>query len=1013
MILIASKFAYVKILYKSINITSFVLSTNPTKINKMIKFKYFIFLHIFFYVSLSFSQTTLEGLITDTNKEPLFGATVLIKNTNQGVVSDFDGIYKFSSVIPEDAVLVISYIGMKTKEIPVNGRTRINVVLEEDNNQLNEVIIIGYGAQVKKDITGSVSNLSSKIVESRANTQLGSLIQGQAAGVQVQTNSGKPSAGFSIRIRGTNSIQASSEPLYVVDGVPTRDTRSINPNDIDSITILKDGASTAIYGAQGANGVVLITTKRGKTSKTQITLDTYIGFSQVWKTLEVLNGEQYRDLMTELGLNTDWDALTDRTDWQNEIFQNGLSQNYQFSASAANNGFNYYISAGYSSQVGAIRSSELERSNFKINLEQQVNDWLKIGTRIAYTDYRDVDVNDNNNVNAGGVVLGALTTPSVIGTFNEDGSFTSNPFQNWENPLASTDGLEREFNSKRFLGNIYLEAKFLKNFTYKFNYGIDHGNGIFNSFLDPLRTGFGKAIGGQSIYNTNSSEYYIIDNTINFKTDYKKHKIEALAGMVIQKNNFENSAIETRNFASATIITPNAGSELITATATKSENSNTAFISRFNYSFDDRYLITANLRVDGSSIFGTNERWGVFPSFSAGWRISNEKFFENVNLVNDLKLRAGYGVVGNDSFDNYAFLGRIGSGANYPIGGVAQPGTFPASIENLSLKWEESQQTNIGIDVSFLDSRINVTVDAYVKNINDLLLNAPVPTSTGFSSGRQNIGKLQNRGLEFSIESKNIDSDNFTWTSFFNISTNRNKVIDLVGEQIFDANIAGGRGQASLTRTGLPLGIIYGFVFGGVDPQTGNSFYIDRNGESTFSPVDEDRAVIGDANPDFSYGLSNSFTLKNFDFSFLIEGTYGNEMLNATRIELEGMSDPKNQSIAVLNRWRQPGDITNIPRADFASTSNSLISTRFIEDASYLRFKAVTLGYRFPKSITEKLKITELRFYATGENLFTITNYSGLDPEVNAFGSSNTVRGIDFGTFPQTRNFLFGASIKF
>lgn len=915
----------------------------------MVNYRHVFIICFLFTSVVSFSQTTLTGLVKDNTNEPLFGVTVIIKGTSQGVTTNFDGIYKFTTTIPKDAVIVFSYLGMKTKEIPFNGKTTIDVVLEEDLSELEEIVIVGYGSQVKKDITGSVSTLDSKVVESRANTQLGALIQGQAAGVQVQTNSGKPSAGFNIRIRGTNSIQASSEPLYVVDGVPTKDTRSINPNDIDTITILKDGASTAIYGAQGANGVVLITTKRGTTGKPLITLDTYIGFSQVWKILPVLNGEQYRDLMTELGLNTNWDTFTERTDWQNEIFQNGLSQNYQFSISAANNGINYYVSAGYTSQIGAVRSAELQRANFKINLDQQVNDWLKIGTRIAYTDYRDVDINDNNNVNAGGVLLGALTTPSIIGVFNDDGSFTSNPFQNWENPFASTDGLDREFNSRRFLGNIYLEAKFLKNFTYRFNYGIDHNSGVFRSFLDPLRTGFGRSLSGQSIYNTNSTDYYIIDNTIKYKAEVKKHKVEALAGLVIQRTKFENSGVETRNFASGVVTTPNAGALLFNASATIEENANTAFISRFNYSFDDRYLLTANLRIDGSSIFGIDKRWAVFPSFSAGWRISKEKFFEDVDFINDLKLRAGYGVVGNDSFGNYAYLGIVRTGSNYPIGGVAQPGTFPASIENLNLQWEESAQTNFGIDISFLDSKVSITAEAYLKRISNLLLNAPLPTSTGFESGIQNVGELENRGLEFSIKTKNIDTDKLQWDTFFNISFNRNKVVNLVGQQIFQAGIAGGRGEASLTREGEPLGVLYGYIFGGVDPQTGNSFYIDRNGVSTFSPTEEDRTIIGDANPDFIYGFSNSVNYKNFDLSILLEGSYGNEMLNATRIELEGMSDPKNQSTAVLDRWRQPGDITTIPRSSFGNTNNSRVSTRFIEDASYARLKAATLGYTLPK----------------------------------------------------------------
>lgn len=979
----------------------------------MIKNRSIVLLFALFSFSFIQAQITLQGKVTDKTNEPLFGVSVSLKGTLNGVTTDFDGLYNFTTRIPKDAILVFNYLGMKTKEVSVNEKTIINVVLEDSSEQLDEIVVVGYGSQVKKDITGSVSTLKAETLESRGNSQLGSLLQGQAAGVKVLSSSGKPSQGFSVRIRGTNSINAGSEPLYVVDGVPTTDTRSINPQDIDAITILKDASSTSIYGAQGANGVVLITTKKGKTAKPQITLNSYLGFSQVWKTLPILNGEQYRDLMTEMGLSTNWSSLTAQTDWQNEIFQNGLSSNYQLSISGKSEGTNYYVSAGFTSQIGAVRSAELDRSSFKINLDQQINDWLKVGSRISYISYSDVDVNDNNNVNAGGVLLGALTTPSVIGVFNEDGSFTSNPFQNWENPLASTDGLQREFNSQRFLGNLYLEANFLKDFTYRLNYGIDHSNGIFDSFLDPLRTGFGRAINGQSISNTNSTKYYIFENTLKYNKEFNKHKVEALVGAVTQKFLFENSAIQTRNFASESVTTPNGGSEIFAATATKSEKANASFISRVNYSFDDKYLVTANLRIDGSSIFGPNQRWGYFPSFSAGWRISNEDFFENITFVSDLKIRAGWGLVGNDQIANYAYLGRVGNGANYPFGGVAQPGTFPASIENLSLKWEESAQTNIGIDVSLLDNKIGLTVDAYIKNTKDLLLNAPLPTSSGFSSAVQNIGQLQNKGLEISLQTTNIDTKELKWNSSFNISFNRNEVIDLVGQELFQGSIAGGRGEASLVREGEPLGILYGYIFGGVDPQTGNAYYVAKDGTTTFTPTAEDRTIIGNANADFIYGINNSMTYKNFNLSILLEGSQGNEMLNATRIELEGMTDPKNQSTAVLDRWRQPGDITNIPRSSFGNTDNSRISTRFIEDASYLRFKAVTLGYTLPKSIIDKLNIKEIRLYATGENLFTITNYSGLDPEVNAFGGSNTVRGIDFGIYPQTRNILFGASLKF
>ena len=974
-----------------------------------------IFFALLFFCQLAFSQTIISGKVTDNNNLPLMGVSVILQGSSIGTTTDFDGKYSLSDNIDENAILSFSYIGFEQQEIVIGNRSTINVQLIEETDYLDEVVVVGYGSQLKKDITGAVATIDSESFESRPNIQVGSLLQGQSSGVQVLSSSGKPSAGFSVRVRGTNSINASSEPLYVVDGVPTNDTRSINPSDIDAITVLKDASSAAIYGAQGANGVVLITTKRGTTSKPTVSIDTYTGFSQAWNTLPVLNGEQYRDLMTEMGQNprAGWDFYTARTDWQNEIFQNGFSSNYQASVSGKSASTNYFVSAGYLSQEGAVRSSELQRTNFKINLEQDINDWLKVGSRLAYTVYRDVDVNDNNSINQGGVLLGALSTPPIIGVYNADGTFTSNPFQNWENPLASTDGLDREFNDQRFLGNVYLEAIFLDGFKYRFNYGIDNNNGVYDSFLDPFRTGYGVAIGGEAIHSTSKKSYYIVENTLSYSKVFNKHNVEALVGSVAQKFRYEGSDITTRNFASDAIITPSGGAEIMSASAWKSERSNASFLSRINYSYADKYLITANFRADGSSVFGPDQRWGYFPSFSLGWRVSNEKFFGENTFVNDLKIRAGWGVVGNDNIDAYSYFGRVGTGANYPIGGAAQPGTYPASIENLELKWEEAEQTNIGIDVSLFNNRVSLTADAYIKKTKDLLLNAPLPTSTGFDSATRNIGEIENKGLEFALNTSNIETENLSWNTGFNISFNRNEVVDLVGQELLQGGIAGGRGEPSLVREGEPLGTLYGYVFGGVDPATGDAYYIDVNGESTFAPKPEDRTIIGDANPDFYYGLTNSINYKGFGLFVFLQGTQGNDMLNVTRIETEGMIDPKNQSFAVVNRWRQPGDITNIPRASWSNSDNSRVSTRFIEDGSYLRFKTITLSYDLSQNILDKLGITSLKIYGTGENIFTITNYSGFDPEVNAYGGSNTIQGIDFGTYPQTRNLILGINVTF
>ncbi|MBS2098376.1 SusC/RagA family TonB-linked outer membrane protein [Carboxylicivirga linearis] len=962
-------------------------------------------------ISLStLAQTkSLRGTVKDLSNLPIPGVSVVVKGTTQGTITGMDGSFVLEGDINNEAILVFSFIGLETKEIPVGDQTQFNVTMQDEVMGINEVVVVGYGTQKKKDITGSVALVDAEELESRPNTQLGSLIQGRAAGVRVASSSGKPSQGLSIRVRGTNSITAGSEPLYVIDGIPTSDTRSINPADVETLTVLKDASSAAIYGAQGANGVVLITTKQGKEGKPKVTLDAYTGFSEVWKTLEVLNGEQYRDLMTEMGQSTDWNRYNKNTDWQNEVFRRGVSQNYQLSLSGKTGGTTYYVSGGWVQQAGAVRSSEMDRANFKINLDQEVNNWLSIGTRIAYTKYRDVDVNDGSAVNNGGVLIGAINTPSVIGIYNEDGTFTSNPFQNWENPVASTDGSDREYKSERFLGNMYLKVKFLKDFSFKSNFGVDYSNGIYDYFLDPYRTSYGIAKQGKATNNTDRTSYWMAENTLSYNKKIGNHTIEALAGSVVQKFLWESAYITTENFASDGVTTTNGGSIIASAGNNKSEKSNASYISRLNYAFADKYLLTANFRADASSVFGKDNRWGYFPSFSAGWRISHESFMNDLSFLNDLKVRAGWGIVGNDQISNYAYYGTVGSN-NYPIG-TLMPGTYPNAMDNNALKWEESEQTNIGLDISVLNGRVQFIADAYRRITRDLLLDAPLPTSTGFTSALQNIGNLENKGLEFSLNTTNIDKE-VKWNTTFNISFNSNEVTNLVVESLPMGNIAN-RGEAILLEEGQSLGTLYGYIWGGVDPATGNAYYVDKNGESTFTPDADDRTIIGNANPDFFYGLNNSVSYKGIGLTVFLEGSYGNDMLNATRIDSEGMTDPKNQLLTVNNRWRKEGDVADIPKASWANTDNSRISTRFVEDASYIRLKTVTLSYDLPKSLLSKINLSNVRVYATGENLLTFTDYSGFDPEVNAFGGSNTMQGIDYGTYPQTRNLIFGLNVTF
>ncbi|MFD0795585.1 SusC/RagA family TonB-linked outer membrane protein [Mucilaginibacter litoreus] len=960
---------------------------------------------------------TVKGTVKDSRGESLPGVSVKVKDSNAGAATDVNGAFSIST--GANSTLVFSYLGFATQEQPVSGRTDINVVLAENNRQLNEVVVVGYGTQRKGDITGAVSVIGKKELDQRPNTQIGNLIEGKTAGVQVLAPSGSPSASLSIKIRGTNTITGSTDPLYVIDGVPAQDTRSLNPADIETISVLKDASSAAIYGSQGSNGVVLITTKRGTTAKPKVDFSAYAGISTVRKKLDVLNAEQYRQLVTELGYSTDWTQYTANNDWQDEIFRNGASQNYQLAVSGKTEGTNYYISGGWTQQKGVIENSLMQRANFKVNLDQKVNNWFTVGTNVAYTRYNDVSITDNTNVNGGGVVLGALTTPPNIGIFNANGTYTSNPFQQWENPLASIYGSTRPYKNQRLLGNVYGEIKFTPELKFRSSLGIDYINAVNDYFLDPYLTSYGRQNNGIARNETNLTNYWTSDNTLTYNKIIGKHNFTVLGGFIAQKYRYENTYIQTTGFSGNTIPTTNAGSVIGSAYNNKSERFNNSVIGRVNYDYAGKYLLTANFRADASSVFGNNTRWGYFPSVSAGWRISEENFMKDITAINDLKLRAGFGVVGNDRLSGsvYSYLGQVSSGANYIIGGNVIPGTYPSTIQNRNLKWEETQQTNIGIDLTILNNRLTFSADAYIKDTKDLLLGYPVPRSTGYDVVSKNVGKLRNKGLEFMVSSRNIQGDNFTWNTDFNISFNRNNVIDLVGQQFF-SNTISGRSEISLVREQQPLGVFYGYVYAGVDPQTGNALYLNNAGEKTSSPSADDRRIIGNPNPDFIYGLTNTFSYKNFSLNIFLQGSQGNDIFNASRIETEGMTGPQNQSTAVLRRWTAPGQETDIPRASVNNTDNSRISTRFVENGSYLRVKTATLSYNFPKAIASKLKLGSIRVYATGENLLTFTKYSGYDPEVNAFTSSGGLAtnggfGIDYGTYPQTRNLIFGLNASF
>lgn len=958
-------------------------------------------------------RVSVTGKVTDEKGTPIAGASVKIKGSNKGVATGADG--RFSLETDNDAILEITSVGYENKEVLVSSNTPLNIVLRQSYGVLDQLVVVGYGTQKKKDITGSVSTISSQALDDRPNVEFGYAIEGKAAGVQVIRSSGQPQAGFSIRIRGTSSITSGSDPLYIVDGVPTTSLSDINPADIESFSILKDAASAAIYGASGANGVVLITTKHGKSNRSVVNLEAYTGTSNIWRRPKVLDAKQYENLMDDMGESLDWTQYTANTNWADELFRTGVSQNYQASVSGGDDKTTYYLSGGFVKQNGVVIVNTLNRANVKLNLDHKISKVFKVGTNLSYNRWYDVAITENAR---NGVIMNSILGSPVIGIWNDNHTqYTSDPYYNdLDNPVGLATGNPPKWTNYRFQGNAYLEANILPELKFKTMFGYEQYHGILNTYEDPYKTTEGRNFKGKAELAQDNTEYWISENTLNYTKTFNKHSLNVLVGFVTSKTNTMSSDAVTENFANPNVTTIDGGSiSPALPTGPYTSFSTVSFISRLEYNYAEKYLLTANFRSDASSVFGPDRRWGSFPSFSAGWRISKEKFFENVHTISDLKIRASWGKVGNSQIPAYSYLGLVNTNGAYVIGDKVVPGTNPSTLQNLDLKWETTKQTDIGIDLGMFSNRVLFTVDYYYKKTIGLLLNVPTPASSGYTSSIQNIGDLRNKGFDLELDTKNLNGK-FKWNSSLNFSINRNKVLNIAGGTIYDGMIDE-RDNSSIVQAGLPLGSFYGYVAKGVDPNTGNMIY--KMADTSAGLQTSDEEVIGNANPKFTYGFTNEFSYKNWSLTVFFQGVQGNDILDATRIYSEGMWQPRNQSTAVLRRWTTPGQITDIPRPDMNNDDepqpyyNSLISSRFVENGSYIRLKSLSLAYNLSSAALQRLKIQNIKFYITSENLFTITKYKGLDPEVSAFGASNTAPGIDFGTYPQTRDFVFGLTATF
>jgi TonB-linked SusC/RagA family outer membrane protein len=936
----------------------------------------------------------ISGTIFSESGKRLPGVSVRVKGSNFGTSTDENG--NFSLEVPDNAVLVVSYIGYETSEVAVGGAATLSITLKSTELQLEQVVVMGYGTQKKKDITGAIATISGKELEDRPNTQFGYSIEGKAAGVQVIRSSGQPQAGFSIRVRGTSSITSGSDPLYIVDGVPTYNTNEINPADIESITVLKDASSAAIYGTGGANGVVLITTKRGKNQKLKLSFNTSLTLSKAWKKMDVLNSSQFKDLVTEMGLSTDWNKYNANTNWQNEIFRNALSQNYQLSATGGNKNTSYYISGSLINQKGIVLNNNVKRATLKANIDQRVTKFLKVGATFAYDNWQDRDVPENDR---NGVITRLFTTVPIIGIRDADNpnAYARSPFINdLENPVSTVYQPEHLFKNNRYHGNVYAEADVIKGLKLKSLFGFEKSDGIFNSFQDSIQTRYGQSMGGIAVENTFNYKYWVSENTANYSTKINDHNIAVLTGFIASKETNDNLYKSSHDFSAATDHSVNSGSVKSIPTPDYAQKSLVSFIGRINYSYKEKYFVTSNFREDASGQFTPKHRWGSFPSFSTGWRISQEGFFKNIKAINELKLRAGWGLVGNDRSRPYAWYGLVDTMQQYLIGGTARTAFINTTLENTDLKWEKTSQYDFGVDLSVLNYRLAFTADYYIKKTSNLLIEIPIPGSVGIpgNTALQNAGSIQNKGFEFQVSSKNIVKDNFKWNTDFNISFNRGKVLDIVGTTMHTGTVnpAGTSLNIAIVQAGYPLGSFYGKISQGVDPATGNIKYLQA--------LD---------------GSGDSFSLDIF-----FQGVQGNQVFNATRILTESMALPMNQAATVLNRWKNPGDVTNMPGISPHVWDNSQVSTRYIENGSYIRLKSLTLGYNLPQTALAKLKMSRCMFYVTSENLLTFTKYSGFDPEVSMFSASgqgttnqNTAPGVDYGTYPQSRDFVLGVNISF
>jgi len=1026
------------------------------------------------------NRIKITGTVIDTDKEPIIGANIVERGTSNGTITDENG--SFSLEVRERAVLDVTYIGYVQQSVNVGNQRIVNITLSDDTQLLEEVVVVGYGTQKRSDVTTAVSSITSEGMKDRSSVNFGEAIAGQIAGVLIQQTNGSPGdEGLTIRVRGVGSITQSADPLYVVDGYPMEGNAFslLNPSDIESIQILKDASSTAIYGSRGANGVVIINTKKGLKGKPTVRLNSFVGFQQREKEVKMMNRDQYVEWLID-GRNQAWlDApiitsdpnqsphsindsnerrslypsastqymIPDGTggykynfldpasvaqmednNWQDLLFRNAFMHQYELSVSGGSDNTQYTFSGSYSKRDGIVRNTDFERFNFRTNVISKISSKVTLGMSLmAYSSYGKEMANGKD-----APVMYALNLPPIYPMKNQDGTYGSmvrNP-EILAGDVANPIGIAEDVYDRRrrwgWLGTVFAEVEIIKDLKYR----ISINGGIRDNTRKNYRASFidfdgSKAPRPAEAHNERWLDSdWVIENTLSYnKVLADVHALTGLIGYTTQSHSYERMRGEARGFANDNIMTLNAGT-MYSLTSEESEYSMISYLGRINYVYDNRYLLTATLRRDGSSRFGINTKWGTFPSASLGWRVSQEEFMKEIEQINDLKLRASFGISGNNRIGNYSSIGLL-STSFYPTGDALQNTVNPSTMPNLDLGWERTRQYNLGFEIGMFKNRVRFEADFYDSQSLDLLLNVPVPTITGYSTQMQNIGKVQNKGMEFVINTQNT-TGKLNWSTNFNISFNKNKVLEVGPDGLPIYESAANANNSFITMPGYPVASFWGYVYEGVftsqeeldkyphlaADKVGDGRYKDVNGDGKLDQ--NDKEVIGDNHPIFTAGLSNNLSYKNFSLGIQFTGSYGAETFSFWKRMVGIYHGDRNGTIQQTNRWRSPenpGDGVHFRPTRTPSGWQRDPSSAWVQDASYIRLRNLTFGYEVDRKLTNKIGLGGLRFYFTGTNLFTITDYVGYDPENSS--ESGLAKGGDYMGYPAARSYIIGANITF